>query len=107
MKTGMKFMNRKTKTKYAALAVCLFIISFWIGYFYAEFALPHTVTATIDKYNQLDNTLTLIDENGELWAFCDVSEPPKDFESCYKITYKGWFKLLKLETFKGQEISFV
>ncbi len=90
------------KTKYAALAVCLFIISFWIGYFCAEYNAVHVVSATVHEYKE--NNLTLIDENGDLWAFCEVAEPAKDCK--FEITYKGWFRLLKL-TCNGQEISFV
>ena len=90
------------KLKITALLLCLFGLSFLTGYFCAEYNAVHVVSATVHEYHE--RNLTLIDENGELWAFCEVSEPAKDSE--FQITYKGWFRLLKL-TCNGQEISFV
>lgn len=89
------------KLKIAALLLCLFGISFLTGYFCAEYNAVHVVSATVHEYKE--SNLTLIDENGDLWAFCEVAEPAKDCK--FEITYKGWFRLLKL-TCNGQEISF-
>ena len=56
----------------------------------------------MDNYNYSNGDLLLLDQNGHLWAFTEVYEPPKDSDS-YLITYRKHWELLSL-TCNGQEI---
>ena len=80
----------------------LFCVSFCIGYGFSEYYQPKTITATMDNYNYSNGDLLLLDQNGHLWAFTEVYEPPKDSDS-YLITYRKHWELLSL-TCNGQEI---
>lgn len=64
-----------------------------------------TVSACPYSYEYESATLTLIDSNGELWAFVEISEPPKDSE-IYTITYIGHYELLQLKNAQGHEILY-
>lgn len=97
----MRTVTNLKKIKYAAFALCLFAISFWIGYTATEYYSPRTITATVDTYNYSNGDLLLLDQNGELWVFTDM-KPPKDSDK-YTITYRKHWELLSL-TCNGQEI---
>lgn len=89
-----------------AIAVCLFFLSFCIGYFAMEAHAVTTVSATVENYDMDSGSLLLLDCNGDEWVFCNVS-PSQFTNGTYSITYKGNFELLKVTNDNGQNVDFV
>lgn len=89
-----------------AIAVCLFFLSFCIGYFAMEAHVTTTVAATVESYDTSTGTLLLLDCYGDKWVFCNVS-PLQFTNGTYNITYKGNFELLKVTNGNGQNVDFV
>jgi hypothetical protein len=62
----------------------------------------HTVSARLDSFNPEYQSGTLIDENGDMWAFCNVENLT---DGNYTITYGKDFELISLEC-DGKFIDF-
>lgn len=89
-----------------AIAVCLFSLSFCIGYCAMEAHATTTVSATVESYDIDSGTLLLLDCNSDEWIFCNVS-PSQFINDTYNITYKGNFELLKVTNNNGQSVDFI